>query len=136
VEHVSGLRGPAESKLRLRVILETLSGERTVAEACAELEISEARFHQLRQQALEGALKGLSPGKAGRPRKEEPVVPGQVEELEQEVRDLEVDLQAARVRTELALAMPHLLKKEPQYVSKKGKQLAKVKRRNRKDADG
>jgi transposase-like protein len=132
---VDGLEGPDETKHRLRVILETLTGERTVAEACAELEIGEARFHQLRQQALQGALQGLRPGRAGRPRKEEPVAPGRVEELEQEVRDLEIDLQAARVRTELALTMPHLLKREPESLSKKGKELAKVKRRNRKDAD-
>lgn len=135
VEHVSGLEGPEETKRRLRVILETLSGERTVAQACAELEIGEARFHTLRQQALQGALEGLRPGRAGRPRKEEPVAPGRVEELEQEVRDLEVDLQAARVRTELALAMPHLLKQEPKYLSKKGRDLAKVERRNREDAE-
>jgi transposase-like protein len=131
---VDRLEGPEELKRRLLVILETLSGGKSVREACKELEVSEARFHELRKQALEGALAGLSPGRAGRPPKEEPAPPGRVEELEHEVRELEVDLQAALVRTELAMTMPNVLKKEPEFGSKKGRHWAKVRRRNKKKA--
>jgi transposase-like protein len=134
LRHVDHLEGPKESKHRLRVILETLSGTRSVAEACRELEVSEARFHEMRKQALEAALAGLSPGRAGRPPKDRPEEPGRVEELESEVRELEVDLQAALVRTELGMAMPHLLRKEPEFGSKRGRHWAKVRRRNGKDA--
>lgn len=126
MRHVEDLRGPEEQKHRLRVVLETLSGERTVAEACAELEISEARFHELRRQALEAALEGLTPGRPGRPRTEgeSSATPREVE-LERKVSDLEVDLQAALVRTELALAMPHL------FSGKKNEPAAKVKKQRR-----
>jgi transposase-like protein len=106
---VERLEGPAEAKRRLRVVLETLTGERGVGEAAAELGLSEARFHQLRRQVLESALDGLCPQAPGRPRKPEPP-PSRIEELEHELQELRIDLQAARVRTEIALTMPHLLR--------------------------
>lgn len=67
LRHIDRLEGSEESKLRLRTILETLSGECTIAEACERLGLSEARLHQLRQAALEAALSGLAPGQPGRP---------------------------------------------------------------------
>lgn len=98
-------------KHRLRVVLETLTGVRTVEQACAELGLSPSRFHALRRQALEGALRRLAPGASGRPPREaEPTPPQEVETLRRRVRDLEVDLEAERVRTEIALTMPHLLR--------------------------
>jgi hypothetical protein len=123
VKQVEGLEGPRAQKRRLRVILETLTGERSVAEACAELEVSEARFHVLRRQALQGALEALEPGQAGRPRKAEPEEPGRIEELERELKETKIDLQAALVRTELAVAMPHLVKKS--LAGKKGGRAAR-----------
>lgn len=111
--HVERLSGPAETKQRLRTILETLSGTCTVAEACARLDVSEARFHQLRQLALEGALAGLEPGLPGRPRPVDAAEPAELDALRRQVSDLEIDLQAARVRTEIALTMPHLLLDAP-----------------------
>lgn len=134
LRHVDRLEGAEELKHRLRVILETLTGRKKVRDVCRELEVSEARFHEMRQQALEGAMSGLSPGRPGRPPKEKPAEAGRVEELEHEVRELEIDLQAALVRTELGMAMPHLLHEEPEFGSKKGKHWAKVRRRNGKDA--
>jgi transposase len=113
MEQVDRLRGTREAKRRLRVVLETVTGELSVREACERLDLSEARFHQIRQQALEGALEGLRPAAPGRPRKPEAsAAPSRVEELEREVQDLRIDLQAARVRTEIALTMPHLLRDE------------------------
>jgi transposase-like protein len=125
--HVDRLEGPDRLKERLRMILATLTGERTVQEAAHELGVSEARFHELRRQSLQGALEGIAPGRPGRPRKEEPIEASRVRELEREVDDLKVDLQAARVRTEIALTMPHLLRD-----GKKNESRAKVKRRRRK----
>jgi transposase-like protein len=124
--HVDRLEGPDRLKHRLRVILETLTDERTVQEAAKELGVSEARFHELRHQALTAALEGIAPGRPGRPRKEEPVEASRIHELEREVGDLKVDLQAARVRTEIALTMPHLLRDR-----KKNELRAKAKRRRK-----
>lgn len=70
---VDGLAGDAEDKRRLRVMLETINGTRTVDHACAQLNVSRTRFFQLRDQALEGALSGLEREKPGRkPKQEEP----------------------------------------------------------------
>lgn len=106
---VDTLPGPDEAKRRFKRILETLSGEKTILEACAELGISEAAFHELRKQALGYAVERLSPRPAGRPRKYAEPEAQRIQDLEAQVVDLKKDLQAARIREELAIAMPHLL---------------------------
>jgi hypothetical protein len=108
VNHVDRLEGPEELKERLRVILETLTGACSIPQACERLGVSESRLHDLRREALEGALGALMPHPAGRPASSLPAGAEREAELEARVKDLEVDLQAALVRTELALAMPHL----------------------------
>lgn len=52
---VNALDGDPEQKERLQVVLETLSGGRTIRSACEQLGIGEAHFHRLRRRALEGA---------------------------------------------------------------------------------
>lgn len=105
---VEGIEGPDEAKRRLRVILETVSGTRPIAEACAELGICEAAFHNLRKQALAAAVQGLSPRPAGRPRKYGELEQQRIQELEEQVSRLQRDLQAARIKEEIAIAMPYL----------------------------
>jgi hypothetical protein len=109
VGHVDRLEGPEELKRRLKVLLATLDGSKSVPEACEELQVSESRLHELRKEALEGALQALQPKPSGRPSKPEAATPRE-RELQAQVAALEEDLQAAYVRTELALAMPHLFK--------------------------
>src|SRR5262245_55508814 len=119
VGHVDRLEGPEELKRRLRVVLETVVGSKSVAQACEELQVSESRLHELRREALVGALGALLPKPAGRPITAK--TPSEREkELEARIEELEVDLQAALVRTELALAMPHLFR------SKKNRPLRKT----------
>ena len=109
VGHVDRLDGPEDLKRRLRVLLETLSGRVSVAQACEELGVSESRLHELRREALEGALGALMPKPAGRPATAQTTTERE-KELEGRIQELEVDLQAALVRTELALAMPELFR--------------------------
>lgn len=103
------MEGPEDLKRRLRVLLDTLSGRVSVAQACEELGVSESRLHELRREALEGALGALMPKPAGRPATAETRT-AREKELEGRIQELEVDLQAALVRTELALAMPELFR--------------------------
>jgi hypothetical protein len=102
---VDKLDGSAQSKKRLRVILETVAGRCTVQEACAQLDLSEVRFNQLRQEALQGALATMEPKPAGRPRAttagEE-----QVQALQRALADKDTELREAQVREEIALALP------------------------------
>jgi len=108
---VDTLQGPDEAKRRLKVILETVAGTRTIADACAELGICEAAFHELRKQALAAAVAGLAPRPVGRPRKDADPEQRRIQELEAQVFLLKKDLQVAHLRQELAISMPHLFER-------------------------
>jgi transposase-like protein len=119
-DHVERLAGADAEKQRLRIVLETLSGERSVESACAELGVGPSRFHELRREALQAALDGLSPGASGRPKRKGPEEdPKRLEALERENEELRIELQAAFVRTEIALAMPHVLTRKARAEIKK-----------------
>jgi transposase-like protein len=135
LKHVDKLEGDESSKERLKVILETLFGALSVEAACRRLGVSEPRFHALRQQVLEAAVKSLEPRPVGRPPKQVSPEQAKVEELEQRNRELLVDLQVARTRTEIALTMPHLLKDVPQAESGKGGAEGGGKRKRRRSGE-
>ena len=46
---------------RMRVVLQTLMGEKTIPEACTKLGIGEAMFHRIRDQVLRAGLDALEP---------------------------------------------------------------------------
>jgi hypothetical protein len=66
------------------------------------------RLNALRHAAFQAALHRLEPRPAGRPVQPPEADPRAVA-LETELRELRLELQAARVRAELALALPHVL---------------------------
>jgi hypothetical protein len=99
--------GSEQARHRATVILQTMTGELRVQEACGRLGICEQRFETIRQEAIEAAVAGLEPKPAGRPRR--PAAPAETAEvvrLQQRIAELEAQLQAARVRLELAEALP------------------------------
>jgi hypothetical protein len=104
-EYVDKLDGSDQSKQRLRVILETVAGRCTVQEACAQLDVGEVRFNQLRQEALQGALATIEPKPAGRPRTTAPEQE-RIEALQQSLADRDTELREAQVREEIVLALP------------------------------
>jgi transposase InsO family protein len=108
---VDRLRGPAESKERLRVLLATLTGELTLKQACQRLGVGETRLLQLREQALQGALGALLPAPRGRPRQEPAPDPQREALLEERIHELEYEVCVERVRTEIALTEPKLLRR-------------------------
>jgi hypothetical protein len=73
-----------------------------------------------------GALAALMPKPAGRPSTAE-TASEREKEMEARIQELEVDLQAAFVRTELALAMPQLFR---------GKKKPRTRDRGRPGSDG
>ena len=107
---VERLDGSAEAKQRLRVILQTVSGELTVEEACAELGIGKTAFNELRARTLRTALADLEPKPVGRPRKEVSPEEAEANRLREENEQLRTDLEIAHVREEIALAMPGVFK--------------------------
>ena len=102
---VEGLSGSDFAKNRLQQVLRTLSGEVTTEEACAELQISRTRFYDLRQSLLEGMVEHLEPRPAGRP-SQNPEVPEEVTILERRIAQLELELEASKIRTELNTFLP------------------------------
>ena len=112
-EYVDKLQGSLEAKERLKVILDTMSGQLRRLQACAELNIGETRFWQLRDQALQGALAAIEARPGGRPSQNEQADRQQVHELQQRVQELEQELHHAQVREEIALILPHASLAEP-----------------------
>lgn len=103
------VEGSEQAKERLKVILQTISGEISIPDACRQLGLSEARFHELRQEWMQAACTALEPKPMGRPKEmtfEEEV---ELLRLHRENRSLEKHLRAAQIREEIAVAMPHLL---------------------------
>jgi hypothetical protein len=101
---VERLPGSPLARQRLRVVLETLAGTCRVQEACNQLGLSEQRFDHLRTQVLQAGLDSLEPRPAGR--RPRPAPPAEVAALQARVTELEIEVHAARVREEIALALP------------------------------
>jgi transposase-like protein len=107
------------TKERLKLLLQTLTGQLSVADACRKLGISQARFFELRAAMLQGALDRLQPKPLGRPVPITEPDSSRIRELEQEILDLRLHLAAAQLREEIALAMPHLSNRHPSKRKKK-----------------
>jgi transposase-like protein len=103
---VEGLDGSEHARERLRLILDSLAGKISVEEACRRLDISEARFHSMRNEVLQAGISRLEPGAAGRPPKQTESETSEAALLREEVRQLRIDLAASQLREELAIAMP------------------------------
>lgn len=100
---VDGLEGSAHAKERLRAILETLAGERTIEAACAQLDVASSYFHKLRGRTLQEMLESLEPRKPGRVAKAPDLeaIESERTRLTERVRTLERELARSRVQGEL-----------------------------------
>jgi hypothetical protein len=110
-QRVERLEGSAEAKSRMVAVLEALVGRRTLAQAALGLGISERRLRRLRTILLQAALTSMEPRPLGRPARRSSESGRSLAALESQVRSLRIDLRAAQVREEIALAMPHLLQR-------------------------
>jgi transposase-like protein len=103
---VDRLDGSRQAKSRLRAILRTLAGETDIPQACRDLGICQSRFHKLRSDVLQRTLEGLEPKSRGRPRQRDGPGQAEIEGLRAQVQLLERQLQAARIREEVAFLIP------------------------------
>jgi hypothetical protein len=106
---VRKLPGDDLAKTRLEVILETIAGQTSVVDACARLDISEPRYHQLKDDVLRGALSAIEPRPMGRPPRRATAEQERIAALQQQLRDKDVELRAAQARAEIAVTMPTVL---------------------------
>ena len=118
LSHVDSLPGEKAEKDRLKTILATITGDLSAKEACGRLAVSASRFHELRQTALSGMLAGLAPRPPGRPAKERE--PKAVRELRERVAWLEEELEISRLKTEIAMWKPAILREVTPSPEKKG----------------
>lgn len=108
---VDRLDGSEDAKHRLKIVLETLQGKRSVAEAMEILGVSESRFHVIREKALAAAISGLEPAQRGRPPVQGETPPdgaSEVEALRREIEQLKEALAREKARADVAeiLSMP------------------------------
>ena len=106
-DFVNKLTGDATAKERLRIVLETISGERRVIDACAHLGISEARFDELRLEALQAAVAALEPKPPGRKPRAMAPDEAEVAQLRARVAALEAEIKVVAVRAQVAAILPH-----------------------------
>jgi hypothetical protein len=107
-EFVQHLSGSPLSKNRAQMILETMNGSCTITEACQLLDLSPARFFQLRADYHCGGLDRIELQAAGRPAHLPSPLEEQNQQLRQRVAELEAALKISQVREELALVLPQV----------------------------
>jgi hypothetical protein len=105
---VDRLAGSMHAKGRMKVILETLSGRKTIPQACEELGIQESMFHKLRSLVLQTAVDRLEPRPLGRRPHLTSAEAQRIEDLEADLFQAQMDLKAAEIRRELAETLPRL----------------------------
>jgi transposase-like protein len=104
-EYVHQLGGSDIAKERVKIVLETVAGTCGVDDACQRLDICPQRFHQLRQQIMEGAVTAAEPGTPGRRAQPPTAATEQIERLEHQVAQLQRELQASKAREEITLVL-------------------------------
>jgi transposase-like protein len=111
-----------EVRARLRVLLETITGEKTMEEACQALGIQKTQLFKLRSRVLEAGAAALEPQPIGRPPHTAGPEAARIAELEKQIEEMHMELEAARLRVELAQALPGL-SKEALEAKKKSRRL-------------
>ena len=106
LRHIDSLEGSTASKVRLKAIVATLSGEQSVVEACRATGLGSSRFHRLREQVLQDALAGLEPRPRGRRRRRTQEEISKVRELRHEAAMLRAELVRVRAEAEVAEILP------------------------------
>jgi hypothetical protein len=109
---VTPLTGSEHAKQRLTLFLQTLSGQCSVPEACAQLGIGPSRFFAQRSAWLQQSLAILEPRSPGRPPNPESSPAGDdVRQLQDRLRRLEARSAAVEVQAELASLLPHVVQR-------------------------
>jgi hypothetical protein len=122
-EYIDKLQGEAEEKERLKTIFATMYGGKRLLEACADLGLGETRFHQLRETALQAALAAIARRPAGRPSLASLSESEQIRMHQQRIEELELALEEAHVREEIALVLPQVRLDDHRRVVAGGKKM-------------
>jgi hypothetical protein len=101
-DQVNRLEASPLAKQRLEVILNNLAGRMSVEESCAAMDVGQSWFFEYRQRSLQGFADAMELDSPGR----KPSLPSpeseRIAELEQQVKRLQLQLSATRLKLELA----------------------------------
>ena len=129
-EYVDKLDGSALAKERARALLETMTGDLRLQEACERLGICEQRFHQVRKEAMQGLVAAMEPGQPGRPAPAP--ADDELRTLRERVAALEMELIASKARAEISLILPRARQHDtPAEAAPASADTSKKKRRGR-----
>jgi hypothetical protein len=101
------------AKERAKAIYQVLGGQWTIAQACAQLGVSEPRFHQLKDQLVQASVAALEPRPAGRPAQVCTPEQTQIAALEGALKESRLEQGLAQTREEIALRLPHAVRQPP-----------------------
>jgi hypothetical protein len=113
-ECVEQVAGSEQAKKRARTLLETMTGDCRVTQACEILNVSEPRYHQLKTHMVATLVASMEPGHAGRPAQQLSPEQEKIAALERQLAEMEVKLQAVQARAEIALVLPNVVHDQPQ----------------------
>ena len=111
-ELLSRLDGSEGAKEKMRVLLDAYASGKSIEEACEALGVQRSRLFELKDQAFQGMLSALEPKPQGRPSEAPSEECAQIALLEERVRRLTMEKEAAEIRAEIAQWMPNLLRAE------------------------
>jgi len=126
---VRRLDGSEQAKERMEVILETVAGKITIREACDRLGIEEAMFFKLRTQVLQAGIARLEPRPAGRPARRLSPEGQRIAELEQELREQELQRKVLEAQLDIARIVPESAEERLKKTAKKKHRRRKRKKR-------
>jgi transposase len=84
-----------------------VAGQLSVNDASARLGITPQRLHMLREEALQAAVAALAPRPLGRPPQTPTPEQERIDALERDNERLQRELEASRLREEIAAVLPH-----------------------------
>ena len=124
--------GSPEAKKRAELILKAMAGELTFDDVAHLLAIHVSLVYRLRDDILKAALSAMEPGRPGRPAKAPETTQREVE-LEEEIARLKKEVERARTAEEIAVTLPHVVKRRAEIEEKKTLERRSRARRRRKD---
>jgi hypothetical protein len=102
---VQRLEGSRHAKRRLEVILETITRETSIPEACRRLGIEQAMLFRLRSRILRAGIEALEPKPIGRPPREASAEAKRIAELERRLDQQRLELETVQAKLEIARIM-------------------------------
>ena len=130
-ELVESRDGSPEAKKRAELILKAMAGELTFDDVAHLIGVHVSLVYRLRDDMLKAAIGAMEPGRPGRPPKPAETT-GREVELEEEIGRLKKEVDRARTAEEIAVTLPHVVKRRAEIEEKKTLERRREARRRRK----